>query len=254
MLVSSVVALAAYGCVAAPAEGDDGRDDGLGGTGALGGTGQGGAAGTVAGTSGTGVGGATPTGGTPGLGGAAPTGGAPPQGGSAGVGTGGTMAGTGTSGTAGTPAGGSGGAPPQGGAGPVGGAGTGPGGTGAGGVNSDAACMGIKSNMACTPEGQMCPELPCGLGDTGRRSCNCVTNWTCMSCSFVNSPIATKPAGAETACVGVTEGMPCAAGAGMAESVCKSTVVTTEYCMCAVNPRMPTAAPEWDCDSPPNTW
>ena len=75
-----------------------------------------------------------------------------------------------------------------------------------------------------------------------------------MSCSFVNSPIATKPAGAETACVGVTEGMPCAAGAGTAESVCKSTVVTTEYCMCAVNPRMPTATPEWDCDSPPNSW
>jgi hypothetical protein len=31
-------------------------------------------------------------------------------------------------------------------------------------------------------------------------------------------------------------------------------VVTTEYCMCATDPRNPSAMPEWDCDKAPTSW
>lgn len=126
-----------------------------------------------------------------------------------------------------------------------------PGGGGTGDVNTDPECTGIRSNMPCTVEAKMCPNLPCGLGDTGRRSCNCATNWTCESCSFASSPIATKPATADTPCVDVVEGEVCATAPGMPESVC---MMGSEYCMCAINPRNTTASPEWDCDSPPSTW
>jgi len=255
VLVSSWFALLGYGCVAEPATSDDGGD-GVSGTGGAttGGASSGGAAGTaVSGAAGTGVSGAAPTGGasTGGASGAAtggtvPTGGANPGG--AGVGVSGS-AGTGMAGTpatGGTGAGtGPGGAGPQGGSGPAG---------GSGGANTDAECKSITSKAACVPEAKMCPNLACGLGDTGRRSCNCATTWTCESCNFSASTIATKPAGAETNCVGVTEGMVCATSPGLPESVCKSIVVTTEYCMCATNPRDPTAMPEWDCDKPPTSW
>jgi hypothetical protein len=136
-----------------------------------------------------------------------------------------------------------------GGAGPTGGT------AGAGtGANNDPECKGISNNMACTIQAKSCPNLACGLGDTGRRDCNCATNWTCGSCSFAGSVVATKPANAETPCVGVTEGMACAVSPGLAESVCKSTVVTTEYCMCATDPRNAAATPEWDCDKAPTGW
>jgi len=257
VLVSSWFALLGYGCVADPATTDDGGGDAASGTGGSGvsGASTGGVSGAVTGGAPTGgvsgaVTGGAPTGGVSGsaTGGAVPTGGANPGG--AGVGTSGN-AGTGTSGTAGTPTGGTGAGTGPGGAGPQGG--SGPAG-GSGGANTDAECKSITSKAACPIEGKVCPNLACGLGDTGRRTCNCATTWTCESCNFAGSAIATKPANAETACVGVTEGMMCATSPGLPESVCKSTVVTTEYCMCATDPRNPTAMPEWDCDKPPSTW
>jgi hypothetical protein len=241
VLVSGWIGLFGYGC-STPADetGDGGGGGGFSGSAGAGVSGTfSGSAGTVSGSAGVGVGG-TPAGGTAGT---PATGGAAPGG--AGSGVGGTDAGS--AGVAGTPPTGGSGGTPGGGAGP-GGAGSSAGGSG--GVNTDAACMGIKSNMPCTPEGQMCPNLACGLGDTGRRDCNCATNWTCTSCNFANSPIATKPANADTACAGVTEMAACAMPNDPA-SVC---AMGGEFCICALNPRAPADPPEWDCDDPPSTW
>jgi hypothetical protein len=250
VVFSSWISLLAYGCVAAPADDPTGTG-GVSGTGTItggvsaGGTGGAGVTGGAAPTGGVGQGGAAPTGG---ISGAGVTGGAAPTGGVAGAGvTGGTGGAGVTGGAAGAGVtGGAGGAP-------AGAGGTGPA-AGAGGVNTDAECTGIKSNMACPIQGKACPNLVCGLGDTGRRECNCATNWTCTSCNFTGSVIATKPATADTPCAaGVVSEAACAMGNDPA-SVCASTETAGEYCICAINPRNTAEAPQWDCDEPPSSW
>jgi hypothetical protein len=251
ILVSSWLGLLVYGCSSTPA--DDGQPGTGGGTSGSAGSGFSGtfsgSAGTTSGTAGVGVGGTPPTAGT---GGTPPTAGTP-SGGTAGTGAGGSVAGTGaeagtsTGGTAGTPA-----------------AGTGPGGSagaggGASGVNMDAMCKSISNNAACTAavgDGKACPMMPCGLGDSGRRDCNCQVNWTCTSCSYANSPIMTKPANAETPCSGVVNGMPCAMNIDSPLSVCNNSAATPDdpYCMCASDPRNPANPAEWNCDTAPSSW
>jgi hypothetical protein len=251
VLVSSWLGLLAYGC-STPA--DDTGDGGQGAGGGIGGSaGSGvsgtfsGSAGTVSGSAGVGVGGTPSTGGTPPVGGTPSTGGSLPGG--AGSGVGGSDAGS-----AGTPAGGTAGAP--GGSGP---GGAGSSGGGATGVNMDAMCKSISNNMPCTAavgDGKACPMMPCGLGDSGRRDCNCATNWSCTSCSFANSPIMTKPANAETPCSGVVNGMACAMNIDSPLSVCNNSTATPDdpYCMCASDPRNPANPAEWNCDSAPSSW
>jgi hypothetical protein len=251
VLVSCWAAMLAYGCVAAPAENSPGDGGGnVSGTGApTGGTATGGGAGV-------GMGGSLPTGGTA-TGGAA-TGGAAGAGVTGGATTGGA-AGAGV--TGGVATGGGAGAGVTGGvAGAPGGSSTGgTAGASSGGANSDAECKGIRSNMACTPEGKACPNMACGLGDMGRRDCNCATNWTCTSCSHVGTPIATKPANADTACAGVTVGAVCEASPDSPDSVCNPNMtagntIMEEYCMCASNPTQPADPPEWNCDDGPSSW
>jgi hypothetical protein len=132
------------------------------------------------------------------------------------------------------------------------------GGGGVTGVNTDAMCKSISSNMPCTAavgDGKMCPMMPCDLGDQGRRDCSCATNWTCTSCNFTGTAIATRPANADTACgTDVVNGMPCATNVDQAASVCKSSSTEDPYCMCASDPRNPANAPEWNCDSKPGPW
>ena len=254
ILVSGWLGLLVYGCSAPADDNDDGRLGTGGSTSGAAGSGISGAfsgsAGTVSGSAGVGVGGTPPTGGSAGVAGTPPTGGTP-TGGAAG--SGGTVAGTGnvagtaTGGTAGTPAAGSG---------PGGSAGSG---AGASGVNMDAMCKSISNNMPCTAavgDGKMCPMMPCGLGDSGRRDCNCQVNWTCTSCNFASSPIMTKPANAETPCSGVTNGMPCAMNIDSPLSVCNNSAATPDdpYCMCASDPRNPANPAEWNCDSAPSSW
>jgi len=173
-------------------------------------------------TAGTGVV-APPTGGTPGAG----SGGAPAAtggvGGTAGADTGGTPAATGgMTGTAGMT--------------------TGTGGTGAPGVG----CMGVKSNMACTVEGTECPGLPCGLGDSGVRSCKCQSTWMCAACDYTNSPFKDKPADITT-CTSQADKVACV---GMENKVCEG-APGGEVCACALNSKGSYA---WDCDKPPTTW
>jgi hypothetical protein len=251
VLVSGWLGLLVYGC-STPADGtDDGRPGTGGGTSGSAGSGFSGAfsgsAGTVSGSAGVGVGGTPATGGAAGVGVTGGTAGVGVTGGTAGVGVTGGTAGDGmTGGAAGT--GTTGGA-----------AGTGTtGGTGGGSAtaNNDPECTGIRTNMPCTLMGKACPNMACGLGDTGRRDCNCATNWTCTSCSFVGSVIQTKPANAETPCSGVTNGEACAVSPGMAESVCNNSAATPDdpYCMCATDPRNPANPPEWNCDSAPSSW
>jgi hypothetical protein len=249
-------------CVAEPAT----EEPGAGGAGAVGGatagtagvTSAGGMAGTA--TAGAGAGGTGTAGtGTAGTGtagtGTAGTGTAGT--GTAGTGTAGTgTAGTGTAGTgtAGTGTAGAGGATAGAGgtAGDGGTAGTGTAGTGtagAGGYNTDAACMGIRSNMPCTPADQMCPNLRCGLHDLGRRACVCSTNWSCESCAFpadappiINAPATPLEACSDTAAV--LKGAVCTTEG----TSCQPSDEPGDVCACWTTTE---GALEWDCDSKP---
>jgi hypothetical protein len=248
-------------CVAEP-----GTDPGTGGTSGVGGTATAGTAGTGTagtGTAGTGTAGTGTAGtGTAGTGtagtGTAGTGTAGT--GTAGTGTAGTgTAGTGTAGTGTAGNGGTGGVDGTGGttAGAAGtvaqggtagdaSGGTSGTGTGAGGYNTDAACMGIKSNMPCTPEGQDCPNLRCGLADLGRRACVCATNWTCESCTFpADAPqeVVGAPATALPACdATVVKGDPCTTQGDRCQPA-----EAGDVCACwTIGGTL-----EWDCDSKP---
>jgi hypothetical protein len=169
--------------------------------------------------------------------------------------TGGT-AGAGVTGGAGGAPAGAGGTPASGAGGSA--AGTGGASGGSTGVNMDAMCKSISNNMPCTAavgDGKMCPMMPCGLGDMGRRDCNCATNWSCTSCNYSASVIATKPANAETACgTDVVNGMMCSMNIDQAASVCRSTSTEDPYCMCASDPRNSANPAEWNCDSAPSSW
>jgi hypothetical protein len=161
--------------------------------------------------------------------------------GSATGGTGSTTAGTAST-TAGTDSGTAGTASTTGGT-SSGTAGTGSGGTGA---TNPAACKGIKTGMACMPEGTDCPTLTCGLADSGTRACKCMSTWMCGSCDFSASPFKDKPAdiakctGVEADKVTCTEkGKVCDGAAG------------GEVCACWTDDE---GALIWDCDKPPTTW
>jgi hypothetical protein len=155
--------------------------------------------------------------------------------GTAGTGTGTAGTATGTAGTATGTAGTS-----------AGGTGSGTAGTGTGTGGANPACKGIKSNMACTPEGTECLNLACGLADSGVRSCKCATNWTCAMCDFTNSPFATKPADITT-CTNQADKLDCT---GMMGKVCEG-AAGGEVCACAPDDE---GSLIWDCDKPPSTW
>lgn len=150
------------------------------------------------------------------------------------AGTPATTAGTSSAGTAATTAGTS-----------SGGSGTAGTGAGTGGAPA-AACKGIKSNMACAPEGTECLNLACGLADSGVRSCKCATNWTCAMCDFTGSPFATKPADITT-CTNQADKLDCT---GMMGKVCEG-AAGGEVCACAPDDE---GSLIWDCDKPPTTW
>jgi hypothetical protein len=247
VLFSSFIGWLGYGCTTEPAETTADGGGATSGTGAVTG-------GAPTGTGGAGVtGGAAPTGG---MAGAGVTGGAAPTGGTAGAGVTGGAAPTGGAAGAGV-TGGAAGANVTGGA--AGAATAGAGGGGSGTANADPECKGIRNDMACTVEGKACPNMACGLGDMGRRDCNCATNWSCASCSHVGTPIETKPATADTACSGVTAGDPCSMSPDSPESVCNpnmtpDNMIMEEYCMCASDPTDPSEMPEWNCDDAPSSW
>jgi hypothetical protein len=118
-------------------------------------------------------------------------------------------------------------------------------GSGTGGAVS-AACKGIKTGMACMPEGTDCPGLACGLADSGARACKCMGTWMCASCDYSASPFKDKPAdimkctGVEADKVTCTEkGKVCDGAAG------------GEVCACWTDDE---GALIWDCDKPPTTW
>ena len=189
-----------------------------------------------------GRGGSTPTppqGGIGATGGAVITGGAFPAGGT--VPTGGTIAVGGTVGQGGTPA--TGGTIPTGGTGVGGSVTAGVGGTG--GVNTNPECKGISNNQPCVTEGLQCANLICGLADSGRRTCNCATNWSCTACDYTSSPFRDRPAIIPACPAGIGDEVTCT----QENSVCGP--VGSEYCACYQNPADGLI---WDCDNPPSTW
>jgi hypothetical protein len=120
-------------------------------------------------------------------------------------------------------------------------------GTGSGGAPPSAvACKGIKTGMACMPEGQACPDLACGLADSGTRACSCETTWMCSSCDFTNSPFKDKPADITT-CTNQADKLDCT---GMEGAVCEG-AAGGEVCACYLDDE---GAPIWDCDKAPTTW
>jgi hypothetical protein len=120
-------------------------------------------------------------------------------------------------------------------------------GTGTGGAPPSAvACKGIKTGMACMPEGQACPDLACGLADSGTRACSCEATWMCSSCDFTNSPFKDKPADITT-CTNQADKLDCT---GMEGAVCEG-AAGGEVCACYLDDE---GAPIWDCDKAPTTW
>lgn len=159
------------------------------------------------------------------------TGGAGATGGAGGA-TGGTTGGTGTGGATGGTGGATGGA----------------GGTG-GGTTVPPECKGISTGKACTPEGQACPNLICGLGDSGTRTCNCATNWMCTPCNWDNTPYEwarAKPAGIMPCTGSEADGVSC----GTLDATCEG-AAAGEACVCFIDDE---GAQIWDCDKPPGTW
>jgi hypothetical protein len=120
-------------------------------------------------------------------------------------------------------------------------------GTGSGGAPPSAvACKSIKTGMACMPEGQACPDLVCGLADSGTRACSCETTWMCSSCDFTNSPFKDKPADITT-CTNQADKLDCT---GMEGAVCEG-AAGGEVCACYADDE---GALIWDCDKAPTTW
>jgi hypothetical protein len=158
-------------------------------------------------------------------------------------GTGSSTGGTGTAtGGTGTATGGTGTA--------TGGTGTDTGGTGSStggmtGTNSDPECKGISTGAACPIQGKSCPNLVCGLADSGTRSCDCATNWTCTSCDYTNSWIKDKPADIQTCPAEAADGVDCL----NVMQVCGP--VGTEYCACYEDAKDGLV---WDCDKAPSSW
>jgi len=144
--------------------------------------------------------------------------------------------------TAGTSAGGTGSGTAGTATTPTAGTATGTAGTG---TVVGAECKGIKSNMACPVEGTDCPGLPCGLADSGVRSCKCATNWTCASCDYSASPFKDKPADITT-CTTEADKLPCTTSGKVCEGAPGG-----EVCACAADDE---GALIWDCDKPPTTW
>ena len=153
--------------------------------------------------------------------------------GSGGAATGGSA--TGGTATGGTATGGTatGGTAPTGGTGGTGDA-----------PNPDPECKGISGGAACPIDMKMCPGMACGIADSGRRDCNCATNWTCTSCDYTNSPFKDKPADIP-ACTDAADEVPCTTQ----NQVCGP--VGTEYCACYLDA---TDGLIWDCDKPPTSW
>jgi hypothetical protein len=96
------------------------------------------------------------------------------------------------------------------------------------------------------PEGTDCPNLACGLADSGVRACKCATTWMCSACDFTNSPFKTKPADIMT-CTTQVDKADCT---GMMGKVCEG-APNGEVCACAPDDE---GALIWDCDKPPTTW
>lgn len=158
--------------------------------------------------------------------------------GTSGTGTSGTAttAGTGTGGTSATAGTGAGGTSTT--------AGTGTGGTG---VVVPPECKGIKTGMACSPEGTDCPSLACGLADSGSRSCMCATNWSCSACDYTNSPFKDRPADIMP-CTGTeADKVSCT---GMQGKVCEG-APGGEVCACWPDDE---GMVIWDCDKAPTSW
>lgn len=127
--------------------------------------------------------------------------------------------------------------------------GTGTGGAGGTGTTVPPECKGIKTGMACTPEGQACPNLVCGLGDSGTRTCNCATNWSCTACDWTNSPFPwakSKPAGTTTCTGAEQDGITCTT----LDATCEG-AANGEACVCYLDDE---GMQIWDCDKPPGTW
>lgn len=113
--------------------------------------------------------------------------------------------------------------------------------------NVDAECKGIKANTACLVMGKACPNLLCGIADSGRRKCDCdaaTGMWKCEPCNYEKSGFKTKPADIQ----------PCTAGRkdkDVCTTECTVCSLSAEYCACAKDDE---GALIWDCDSPPTSW
>lgn len=102
-------------------------------------------------------------------------------------------------------------------------------------------CRGIKTGLSCEPEGQLCPCLPCGLGDLGARACRCDGSiWSCSSCQY---PQDWRWPAAVPFCTDQADKLPCASEGELCQGA-----PAGEVCLCY---RDPEDFLIWDCDKPP---
>jgi hypothetical protein len=100
--------------------------------------------------------------------------------------------------------------------------------------------------MPCALEGKQCPNLICGLADSGRRHCDCATTWQCTACDFTSSPFRDRPPTIPACANGVATQVDCDQ-----ENLVCGPLSDGDYCACyqdAIDGRI------WDCDSAPSTW
>jgi hypothetical protein len=103
-------------------------------------------------------------------------------------------------------------------------------------------CRGIKTGMACLPEGQECPCMMCGLADLGRRHCQCSTGfWTCTACEHPGDIFPPDPL---YMCTDQADKLPCTD-----EGVVCQGAPGNEVCMCYADDEGQLV---WDCDKPPS--
>jgi hypothetical protein len=115
---------------------------------------------------------------------------------------------------------------------------------GTSGGNTDD-CKGISRDDPCESQGLECPDLVCGLADSGSRSCNCATTWMCSMCDYSNSWLQEMPTDIVACPDTAADEEPCTTNM----QVCGP--VGNEYCACYMDAQDGLI---WDCDSPPTSW
>ncbi len=118
------------------------------------------------------------------------------------------------------------------------------------------ACGSVKNLGACTTAGQVCGDLVCGIGDSGRRSCTCTAalTWDCPAgqCDFSQSQFKDKTTLTKSQCAGTEiDKAACGTSGGSPIPLCGMCegLPSGEICVCVWDSSK--SKQYLDCDKPP---